>query len=46
MVSGLYSDAIERLDFEGDQLVGRQTIGDSDDIVLAVLFEVPVGYCV
>ena len=38
--------AIERIDFEGDQLANKEVIGNMVGRSMPVLFEVPPGYCV
>lgn len=47
MVSGNYFPyAIERLDFEGDEIFYHQVIGYTFDSSYPVLYEAPVDYCV
>ena len=38
--------SIERLDFDGDRLINKRVIGNSDEKLIPVLLEAPVNYCV
>ena len=47
IVSGMEAPfEIERLDFEGDEMLNQRVIEYTDKSMMPVLYEVPVDYCV